>query len=640
MSCADDYSLCKPMRNSSCYPTTQRCVYQTYRSRPLFCPGLEHLYHCDEFECPTMYKCPGTYCIPTRILCDHSPDCPDKDDELDCQDKLGCPGLLRCRGENICVHPGEICDGILHCLMTGDDEMFCEITHCPKSCVCLGSSAQCDGVSDNTYQLTTPMNLRMLIMNRCKMQGNAQYRDIGLIYLRIANCTFIKNMITSLLFSKLHKLRFLYLLRSHIEYVQSHSFSKLEVLEVLEIKEHQIQVLVNLIFTGLQMLPSLDLSQLSINDVHSKAFSGLTNVKHLNISLNPITRLHDFLFSTLHHLQSVDLRQTKLLFIEEHSLYSPSRSVIMYFDKTICCCYLSGHHRCYVTDVLFKGQQQCHQRMSTKFTEHIVVGLLAIAVVLLNFTSLILLRKRRMYRSHLVLCQHLNVTSMLPAVSLLLLCIASSLYKNNYIYIETTWPNSLLCNILYSLPGIGYTSSRCCVFLIVLDQLLAMKYPLKQQRLSAMQLLGVLYSYMLLVLIWHISRAFFIDISNVGCHPFIVTSSDSLLEWLSRMDVAVSSIFVVTSLGFMYYAIVRTVQRSSRRIRSSRSTDNTVNSITRHAIIMISIELMNLLSVAALLVTTFYWFKNRPEHISVFTSIMTLLMNILHVVYFALKQHI
>ena len=640
MSCADDYSLCKPMTNSSCYPTTQRCVYQTYRSRPLFCPGLEHLYHCDEFECPTMYKCPGTYCIPTRMLCDHSPDCPDKDDELDCQDKLACPGLLRCRGENICVHPGEICDGILHCLMTGDDEMFCEVTHCPKSCVCRGSSAQCDGVSDNTYQLTTPMNLRMLIMNRFMMQGNAQYHEIWLIHLRIKNCIFIKNMITSLLFSKLHQLRFLYLLRSRIEFIQSHSFNKLTLLEVLEIKEHQIQVLGNLIFTGLPLLPSLDLSHLSINVVHSKAFSGLTSVKHLNISLNPITRLQDFLFSTLHHLQSVDLQLTNLMFIEEHSLFSPSLGIIMYFDKPIYCCYLSWHHRCYVTDVLFKGQQQCRQMMSTKFSEYIVVGLLAMAVVLLNFTSLILLRKRRMYRSHLVLCQHLNVTSMLPAVSLLLLCLASSLYMNNYIYIKSIWPESSLCNILYSLPGVGYTSSRCCVFLIVLDQLLAMKYPLKQQRLSVMQLLGVLYSYMLLALVWHISRAFYIDISNVNCHPYIVTPSDSLLEWFSRMDLAVSSVFVVISLGFMYYAIVRTVQRSSRRIRSSRSTDRTVNSIIRHAIIMISIELMNLLSMATLLVITFYWYKNKPEHISVLISIMTLLMNSLHVVYFALKQQL
>ena len=628
------------MNNSSCYPTTQRCVYQTYKSSSLFCSGLEHLYHCDEFECPGMFKCPGTYCIPTRMLCDQSPDCPNKEDEQDCHDKLVCPGLLRCREENICVHPDEICDGILHCLMTGDDEMFCEVTDCPESCVCRGSSAKCDGISDITYRHTKSTNLKILIINNFKMQRNAQYREIRLIHLRIEKCIFVKNMITSLLFLKLHQLRFLYLIRSQIEYVQSHSFSKLTLLEVLEIKEHQIQVLVDLVFTGLQLLPLLDLSQLSINSVHSEALFGLTNVQYLNLSLNPITELHDYLFLPLHHLQSVDLRHTKLIFLEEHSLFLPSLSVFMYFDKPLYCCYLSEDHRCSVNNVLVKEQQQCRQIMSTKFSEYVVVGLSATAVIVLNVTSMILLRKRRMYRSHLVLCQHLNATNMLPAISMILLSIASSLYSNNYIYIKSIWPKSLLCNILYSLPEIGYTSCRCCVFLIVLDQLLAMKYPLKQQRLSAIQLLGVLYSYMLFILIWHISRAFYIDISNVNCHPLIVTPLDTLLEWLGRMDVIASSIFVVTTTSFMYYTIVQTVQRSSRRIRSSRSTDNTVTSIIKHAIVMISIELINLLSLATLMLVTFYYYNRKPEHISVLISIMTLLMNSLHVVYFAFKQHI
>ena len=144
MSCLDDYSLCHHKSNSFCYPSTQRCVYQTYRSSKLFYPGLEHLYHCDEFECPSMYKCPGTYCIPTRMLCDQSLDCPNKEDEQDCHDKLVCPGLLRCREENICVHPDEICDGILQCLLTGDDEMFCEMTECPNGCTCHGTTAGVD----------------------------------------------------------------------------------------------------------------------------------------------------------------------------------------------------------------------------------------------------------------------------------------------------------------------------------------------------------------------------------------------------------------------------------------------------------------------------------------------------------------
>ena len=280
MSCPDDYSLCHHKNNSFCYPSTQRCVYQTYRSSPLFCPGLEHLYYCDEFECPTMYKCPGIYFIPTRMLCDQSADCPNKEDEQDCHDKLVCPLLLRCREENTCVHPGDICDGILHCLLTGDDERFCDIKECPNGCICYGSTGKCEGTSDNMFMSTIQIHLTALIINGFTIERHTLHHEIGLIHLRIWNCTFVDNGITSSIFSKLHNLKFLYVIRSHIKYIQSHALSNLHLLERLDIKKNQIHVLMNQIFKGLHLLLSLDLSLLSVRSLHSELFSGLSNVKY------------------------------------------------------------------------------------------------------------------------------------------------------------------------------------------------------------------------------------------------------------------------------------------------------------------------------------------------------------------------
>ena len=76
------------------------------------------------------------------MVCDGNLDCPDSDDEMFCAD-FNCVGLLRYRHDNICVHPTDICDGIIHCPMSLDDEKFCYMATCPEMCICRGSAVKC-----------------------------------------------------------------------------------------------------------------------------------------------------------------------------------------------------------------------------------------------------------------------------------------------------------------------------------------------------------------------------------------------------------------------------------------------------------------------------------------------------------------
>lgn len=46
-----------------------------------------------DVECPGMFHCPGSYCVPYRKLCDGVRDCPQGHDEVDCQ-QYTCPGEL------------------------------------------------------------------------------------------------------------------------------------------------------------------------------------------------------------------------------------------------------------------------------------------------------------------------------------------------------------------------------------------------------------------------------------------------------------------------------------------------------------------------------------------------------------------
>ena len=350
-----------------------------------------------------------------------------------------------------------------------------------------------------------------------------------------------------------------------------------------------------------------------------------------------MTRLHDFLFTPLHTLRLLDLRQTNLLFIGQHSLSLLSPGTIIYLDYPMYCCYLSSHQRCHVDDAWLK-EQHCKQLIASKVT-YTTVLLSAIVNIVLNFGNIIILRKRRMHRSHLILLEHLSFTNVLPAIYLLLFCIASSLYNNNYIYLHTKWLDSYLCYILYSLPSAGYTFSRCCVFLIVLDQLLVTKFALKQRGMRTVWLLGILYSYIVLVIVWHILKALYLDTTSEKCHPFSVGPPDSMLAWVGRVKVIVTGIFVIISTSFMYYKIVRTVQKSNRSIRSSRAGNKTVTSIIQNAIGIAGIEVLNLICVATLLLVSFYSYNNKTtERTYVLMSIMTPLMNSSHVVFFGYKQ--
>ena len=90
----------------------------------------------------------------------------------------------------------------------------------------------------------------------------------------------------------------------------------------------------------------------------------------------------------------------------------------------------------------------------------------------------------------------------------------------------------------------------------------------------------------------------------------------------------------------MYYTIVRTVQKSNCRVRSSRRGNKTVTSIIQHTLGIVGIEVLNLICIATVLLVTFYSYNNKTtERTYVLISIMTPLMNSSHVVFFGFKQY-
>ncbi|XP_060589042.1 sortilin-related receptor-like [Ruditapes philippinarum] len=73
-------------RDDKVIPRAMMCIYAIDASGYMTgCRSGDHLQSCENFSCPVnTVKCPGSYCIEQRFLCDGHIDCPRGEDEQDC----------------------------------------------------------------------------------------------------------------------------------------------------------------------------------------------------------------------------------------------------------------------------------------------------------------------------------------------------------------------------------------------------------------------------------------------------------------------------------------------------------------------------------------------------------------------------
>ena len=99
------------------------------------CKNGKNLERCEEFNCPPgTYKCPFSYCIKLRYLCDGFWDCTKGVDEKTCS-ITNHAGFYKCRNTSIIISPASVCDNTIDCPLD-DDEVACSISRveCPYDC--------------------------------------------------------------------------------------------------------------------------------------------------------------------------------------------------------------------------------------------------------------------------------------------------------------------------------------------------------------------------------------------------------------------------------------------------------------------------------------------------------------------------
>ena len=74
--CGRAMLMCDEDNHGFCYHQNAWCVYEVFYTAVLHCPHLDHLHFCESYECPTMFPCDKSYCIPVFMVCNEVSDCP------------------------------------------------------------------------------------------------------------------------------------------------------------------------------------------------------------------------------------------------------------------------------------------------------------------------------------------------------------------------------------------------------------------------------------------------------------------------------------------------------------------------------------------------------------------------------------
>ena len=503
------------------------------------------------------------------MLCDGNLDCPNSEDEESCDHHDSqCVGLLRCRKDNICVHPTDVCDGVVHCLLSGDDEMLCGFQPCPLQCICRGTTVQC--IKLNTiYSLSSKLravSLKHTLISPTESVG--YFRNI--LYLKLDDCKFFANRIERAIFSDISNILILILTNSGVTNLKHDSFDKMIRLIKFDLRGNAIYEIQSFNFKGLHSIINFNLSNYRIFELNGLSFFGMMSLQHLDLSYNMIHMIKQATFYGLPEIKVINLTSNDIHFIGRWIM--PTNGLLavqLYVDKPVFYCAIND---------IFNNQTDKVQHCPTtsKSTSLHCINIAISGLMLIGTFLLFLLgTKRNKFQSQYTILNHVGLANVLKTVRLIANCVIMIVYtnQNEIIYLNTLWLNSFGCSLLNIASFTVFVLRPWFMFVLVLDQLIAIKYVFtKHYWLSYLH--RFLFGSWASVIVVAVVQEHFIPSSSAACVPYLFTHTRESSRIVLTITVTTLTAMMIVAIPLMYHKIIERVKASNALVRNTRSNSN------------------------------------------------------------------
>ena len=427
--------------HSKCFGINKLCLYDRDNFDHIsYCRDGAHLRNCRRIQCTNTFKCPRSYCIPLRKICDGIYDCYNGEDEKNCHNNL-CSGYLKCREVEFCVHPVEVCDGYCHC-PHGDDEELCDIVGCPPGCTCLGYSVWC-----RDKRFTYIPEFRFYDIKHLSVGSNYTF------FPTFANLSLLSTLVTldlsrSIIFNICpafqtdynfyRSLHVLYLQHNNIEYLSPACFAKLLTILVISLQGNPL---------------------ISIAD---DAFRGVA-LYVLIIRNTRLTSLSNQWISRIEGLKILDKRGVKVTDFRKTTAYSLTRLEMVYTDDVRLCCVLNNVHGCH---------DDTRSPVRCRLLSHSNVGpvLILIATAISVFIIISLWCVFKLFAnsrpSQFLIHSSILLNRLLCVCFLISIAIIDVIHGEHYIFWYTSLSSRLVCQSLSVILCCGMVMSNLSTSLV------------------------------------------------------------------------------------------------------------------------------------------------------------------------------
>ena len=382
---------CKP-GHPRCFPIQGLCQFDIdQRNRPKYCRNFAHLENCEEFRCPQKFKCPGSYCIAIKLLCNADNDCPNGEDEnerLCKKDTSICPGYFRCKNGS-CLSLDNVCDGTVDCDIYGDDERYCNNPPPYLGCVRRAMVLTCHSNTLSDVDLKVPLvfdlfDVKMLSI-RMAIAVMPQLLSPNSLFVLIITHTKLEYIRTDVYKGLIQLLELYVTSNVNLTIIQDNAFSGLASLWKLNLsnnaKLHQCQPLS---FNSLTALEELDISNSHIEKLEKNVFKGLISLKHLNLTSTKIYHLNFETFSNILSLQIILNYVDTLVEISIADRMAGWDNFTIITDSASVCCIVGAKTHCIAPTVSKSG---CQSQLELGFIAFI--GSTSVLCIILSIVCII-----------------------------------------------------------------------------------------------------------------------------------------------------------------------------------------------------------------------------------------------------------